>query len=330
LLATLVVLAGLIGSASHAAAVSQPVLRLPFAAGASWRANGPHGDGTNGAGTAYSVDMAPNDGKDGTVLAAAAGTARKSNTCSIDVDLGGGWSIRYQHLGTFLGSYPRTVSVGDPLGITKANDSRGITCNPNSLSHLHFGLLYQGAPYPIRDVTIGGYTVHSGSGPYLGSWTRNSDGKTVITVPSNGNVTCCLVNNQTAGVLGDQASATRLRGDYNGDGTSDVAILHKGSSATNVWVLWGSKTGTTPLSTSQLVNQLPTSQGWIWDNMKIGAGDYNGDGTSDVAILHKGSSATNVWVLWGSKTGTTPLSTSQLVNQLPTSQGWIWDNMKIG
>ena len=183
-----------VGPVQSAFAVGPSGLQLPFAKGAVWRANGPHGDGASGTGIAYSVDFAPDSGGDGTVLAAAAGTARKSGTCSVDVDHPGGWTTRYQHLGTLTGTFPRPVNTGDPLGVTKANDPRGTTCNSGSYSHLHFGLLQNGTRIPISGLSIGGYTVHGTGQPYLGSWTRDIDGKTVVTVPASGNATCCITN----------------------------------------------------------------------------------------------------------------------------------------
>jgi murein DD-endopeptidase MepM/ murein hydrolase activator NlpD len=172
---------------------------LPFASAGVSLANGPHGDGLNGFGKAYSVDFAPKGGGDLTVRAAAAGTATKHGACAVDIDHHNGWSTRYQHLGKFTGTYPRTVKAGDVLGVTKANAKPGIaTCNSNGFSHLHFGLLHNGSPVSISGLSIGGYTVHGVTGkPYLGTWTRNANGKTVVTVPSSGNVTCCITNDQT-------------------------------------------------------------------------------------------------------------------------------------
>jgi murein DD-endopeptidase MepM/ murein hydrolase activator NlpD len=184
--------------ASPAFAAVPSGLQLPFARGSVWRANGPHGDGVNGSGVAYSVDFGPDAGGNGTVLSAGAGTARKSGTCSVDVDHVGGWTTRYQHLGTLAGSFPRVVKAGDELGVTAANDTRGPTCNnvQPPYSHLHFGLLKNGSVVPISGLSIGGYTVHGTADTYRGTWTRDADGVTVVNVPANGNATCCIANNQ--------------------------------------------------------------------------------------------------------------------------------------
>jgi hypothetical protein len=97
----------------------------------------------------------------------------------------------------------------------------------------------------------------------------------------------------------------------------------------NVWVLWGSKTQT-PLRGVQHVNTLAATAGWRWTRTKLVAGDFNGDGTADIAILHQNSDdGMNVWVLWGSKVDT-PLSGKQQVNTLAASAGWRWTRSLVG
>jgi hypothetical protein len=175
--------------------------RLPFPRNQTWDANGPHGD-PGYTSTRYSVDLAPHGGGDGTVLAAAAGVARKSSTCSVDIDHSNGLTTRYQHLGVLTGGFPRSVAAGEQIGITKGTGVSGTSCNTTGFSHLHFGILSGGSPVPISGTSFGGYTVHAGSAAYQGSWTRDSDGAVVVPVASNGNATCCLVNNQPLPLFG--------------------------------------------------------------------------------------------------------------------------------
>ena len=196
---------GLIGSRTgwaFAAAASRvpatpPTLWLPFAWHSSWWANGPHSD--NGeSGTRNNVDLGPGgDGVDGDALAAAAGVAHV-HACPpglgwyVRVDHGNGWMTQYWHLGSVAsGLDGRTeVTPGTYLGST------AIKCgNPSPFSHVHFGLFGPGQPYPLDGVSVGGYTIHAGTGQYNGWWTRNRDG-VIVHQTTNELASCCVPNDQ--------------------------------------------------------------------------------------------------------------------------------------
>jgi len=155
-----------LATSSTGHADSPPTLYLPFATNATWWANGPHsGDGATG--TRNNVDLGPGNGADATVLAAAAGTAHVF-TCSggyyVRVDHGGGWTTQYWHLGSVApGLDGSSVSAGTYIGTS------AIVCgNPTTFSHVHFGLYLNGVAYALDGVSIGGYTIHAGSGQYNG------------------------------------------------------------------------------------------------------------------------------------------------------------------
>lgn len=179
-------------------ALTAPALRLPFPAGETWWANGPHADTLNGKGPSWNnVDLGPGNKRDGAVLAAAAGTARRF-TCQggfyVRVEHADGWMTQYKHLRATTGSFPRTVAAGERLGTTGAQ-----TCASGTFSHLHFGLYRNGAPVSLDGVSLGGYTVRTNGAVYTGRWTRNADGATALDTGAGELAICCLRNDQAAG-----------------------------------------------------------------------------------------------------------------------------------
>ena len=95
-------------------------------------------------------------------------------------------------------------------------------------------------------------------------------------------------------------NAKHVSGDFNGDGKEDLAILYK----------WDNLHGviqTVPQSvTGFTFNYVVWDSGpgqFIWDNAKIVAGDWNGDGKDDLAILYKWDNGRSVVHTWTS-TGT--------------------------
>lgn len=178
-----------------APAQAAPTLQLPYAKGAAWWVNGPHGTPTYP--TRSSVDMGPGGTSPAQVLAAADGVA-SVGSCSgggkyVTIDHGGGWSTRYWHLGSTTNIHGKRVSVGDAIGTTSTK------CGSYpGFAHVHFSLLKDGRHHPIDGLSIGGYTVHNAPGNYYGYWTRDSDGKEVHRT-TNGNAQCCLPNNQSTG-----------------------------------------------------------------------------------------------------------------------------------
>jgi hypothetical protein len=85
-------------------------------------------------------------------------------------------------------------------------------------------------------------------------------------------------------------------GDFNGDGKDDVAAFYQRASGTCIWHVW--------LSAGDGFRYQGSSGWWALDGydtsgiQDVTAGDYNGDGKTDTAILYLRSSGTSIWHVW--------------------------------
>jgi hypothetical protein len=95
-------------------------------------------------------------------------------------------------------------------------------------------------------------------------------------------------------------NAKHVSGDWNGDGKEDLAILYKWDAGHSVIHTWTS-TGT-GLEFHYALWDSGAGQ-FVWDNAQFVAGDWNGDGKDDLAILYKWDAGHSVIHTWTS-TGT--------------------------
>ncbi|HKN55797.1 MAG TPA: trypsin-like serine protease [Amycolatopsis sp.] len=95
-------------------------------------------------------------------------------------------------------------------------------------------------------------------------------------------------------------NAKHVSGDFNGDGKEDLAILYKWDNLHGVIHTWTSTD--TGLKFNYAVWDSGPGQ-FAWDNAKFVAGDWNGDGKDDLAILYKWDNGRSVVHTWTS-TGT--------------------------
>ncbi|GCD47684.1 FG-GAP-like repeat-containing protein [Streptomyces paromomycinus] len=102
-----------------------------------------------------------------------------------------------------------------------------------------------------------------------------------------------------------------VAGDFNGDGKADVAVLYDygrsadGRNQAALWVFDGSKDG---FDAPRKVWE-SGKDSWNWQASKLVAGDYSGDGKTDLAVLYNygqsadGRNQAALWVFDGSKDG---------------------------
>ncbi|WP_377273337.1 FG-GAP-like repeat-containing protein [Peterkaempfera sp. SMS 1(5)a] len=128
-------------------------------------------------------------------------------------------------------------------------------------------------------------------------------------------------------------SSKQVAGDFNGDGKSDVGVLYNygtdadGVSHTGLWTFTSTGSGF-----NKPVKVWDSSGSWTWSNSMLVAGDFNGDGKSDVGVLYNygantdgtnhsalwtftstGSGFNNPVKVWDSGTGSWNWSSSMLV-----------------
>ena len=101
----------------------------------------------------------------------------------------------------------------------------------------------------------------------------------------------------SAGYAPGKATGRVVAGDYNGDGRDDAAILYDYGPTTATWHVW--------LSDGDSF-EYQSNLGW-WTSAgyapakatgRVVAGDYNGDGRDDVAILYDYGPTSATWHVW--------------------------------
>ncbi|MDO8736035.1 MAG: FG-GAP-like repeat-containing protein [Thermoleophilia bacterium] len=119
----------------------------------------------------------------------------------------------------------------------------------------------------------------------------------------NGPVTTSYITWALGPAYCDARRSKIASGDFNADGKSDVAILFDyGTSTSTLWILYSDGTSYSPqLAWSSGVGQ------WDWNRSQLTAGDYDGDGKSDLAIFYRYDNAmSGLWYMKSDGTNVTP------------------------
>ncbi|MFC4512725.1 FG-GAP-like repeat-containing protein [Streptomyces ehimensis] len=166
---------------------------------------------------------------------------------------------------------------------------------------------------------------------YGNSGSRNESG--LLTFTSNGNG---LAEPRKAWESGSTSwnwnSSKMVAGDFNGDGKSDIAVLYGNgttSDSRNETALWLIADNSNGFVEHRKVWNSLTWEGrsWSWEASKVTAGDFNGDGKADIAVLYdygkvSGKSKTGLWIFSGTKDGFT--DPRKVWESGTTVDSWNW------
>jgi hypothetical protein len=130
------------------------------------------------------------------------------------------------------------------------------------------------------------------------------NGSRVYVMPSNGTTFGPAQTWFSKGAGWDWNRAKVVSGDFNGDGKADVAALLDDRDGTvTLWVLLSN--GTTFSRVQVWWSSGSTT--WDWSRIKVVAGDFNGDGKTDVGLYcDYGGRTAKMWVLRSTGSGFAP------------------------
>ena len=179
------------------------------------------------------------------------------------------------------------------------------------------------SPAPAETVSFGGQ-FPVGNGPVsvaVGDF--NGDGTPDVAVANEGSNTVSVLLGNGDGTFqpalnfdtGGSGAVSVVVGDFNRDGAPDLAVANQGSNA--VAVLLGNGDGSFRPAMNFGAGGQPNSLPFPEVSMAMAVGDFNGDGTLDLAVANRGSNT--VAVLLGNGDGTLQAPVTFAVGSAPTS-----------
>jgi LasA protease len=247
---------------------------LPWAAGQTWTmTGGPHPDSGMGDKRPWSaIDLAYGPSV-GVIRAAESGVVWRSSDCPnfIRIDHGGGYRTGYYHVVNERVTNGQNVIRGDAL----ASEGMGTGCGGYTTGpHVHFSMRYYDTRIEIGGTEFGGWEVQDGGSPYNGCMLRLRD-----------NYQACTPRALVTYEQGVLPVISDLRYDYNRDSRPDLWVVNSrpsdgGTTVINIYDGSGF-TSALPVPRTSLPQQ-PVEL-----NTAFMAGDYNGDGTPDLWLVHR-------------------------------------------
>lgn len=257
---------------------------LPWAAGQTWTmTGGPHPDSGMGDKRPWSaIDLAYGPSV-GVVRAAESGVVWRSSDCPnfIRVDHSGGYRTGYYHVVNERVSNGQTVIRGDAL----ASEGMGTGCGGYTTGpHVHFSMRHYDIRIDIGGTRLGGWEVRDGGSPYNGCMLRLRD-----------NLQACTPRASVTYEQGVLPVISDLRYDYNRDSRPDLWVVNSrpADGGTTVVSIYDGSGFTSALN----VPRTSMPQQPIDLNTAFMAGDYNGDGTPDLWLVHRRMDSSGVTAL---------------------------------
>jgi hypothetical protein len=215
-------------------------------------------------------------------------------TYSISVDGFFDASYLFGEVGAITLNVTFAGAIGVAPGITTQPASTSVTAGAGAA----FTSAASGTPAP----TLQWQRLPFGSGTWAnvgeaGSYSGTTTGTLTVTGTTtgmSGDQFRCVATNpsgtatSSAAVLTVSAPPVAVRGDFNGDGKSDVLLTNTATGERVVWLMNG-----LTISAGSYVGVLATN--WVFS----GTGDFNGDGKVDIVLTNTATGERVVWLMNG-------------------------------
>jgi GH25 family lysozyme M1 (1,4-beta-N-acetylmuramidase) len=124
----------------------------------------------------------------------------------------------------------------------------------------------------------------------------------------------------------DAVEVARVSGDFNGDGRADAVMMYRhGDGSIGLFTSLGTSSGGFGPFT---VGYTIPAGAWDWNSFKVIAGDVNGDGRADLAVMyHHGDGSISMHTALADATGGLGVFTGSYT--VPAAAGWDFNAIKL-